>query len=184
MRRRMFASGHVEADGADVRPTLLGVVTLLFLLLFFLLGTTSGEKLAVIGLRVGASTGLAPLPHAGLLKSLRVEVPGDGSVTLRATVQTTDISASATTTEDRVVVVSPRAGALDGPALDKALADLHAVDATQQRATVLPGDGVPTQALMTVLDAVRGPQNSRFPEVVLQDLADAPPTSAAPGVGP
>jgi len=36
------------AEEADVRPTLLGVVTLLFLLLFFLMSTTSGQRLGVV----------------------------------------------------------------------------------------------------------------------------------------
>ena len=179
-RRRMFTAS-AEPEGADVRPTLLGVVTLLFLLLFFLLGTTSGEKLATIGLHIGTADGLAPLPHAGLLKSLRVEVAADGGVTLRADVQTTDIAASSTTTEARVLTV-PAVHGVDTRGVDKALADLHALDPTQRRATVLPADGVTTQALMTVLDAVRGPSDTRFPEVLLQDLDEMapPPEPTAP----
>lgn len=174
MKGRRLFSPATAAAGADVRPTLLGVVTLLFLLLFFLLGTTSGQKLSVVGLRVGGADGLAPLPHAGLLKSLRVEVLGGGALTLRAEVQTTDIAASATSTETRVIPVPAASAGVDLRTLDKALAELHDVDPAQRRATVLPDDAVTTQELMTVLDAVRGPSGSRFPEVVLQDLPGAP----------
>lgn len=174
MQRRTLFRPASAAAGADVRPTLLGVVTLLFLLLFFLLGTTSGEKLSVVGLRVGTADGLAPLPHSGLLKSLRVELAGGGGLTLRAEVQTTDIAASATSTETRVIPVPPAADGVNLRALDHALAELHDVDPAQRRATVLPDDTVTTQELMTVLDAVRGPSGSRFPEVVLMDLPALP----------
>ncbi len=171
MRRRLRPP-QATAE-ADVRPTLLGVVTLLFLLLFFLLGTTSGQKLAVVGLRVGTAEGMAPLPHAGLLRSARIEVAGV-DVTVRAEVQTTDIAASATSTELRVVpipgVSGPGGRSLDRVSLERTLAELHAIDGSQRRATVLAADEVNTADLLAVLDAVRGPANSRFPEVVLQDL--------------
>lgn len=177
MRRTRLFRAEPESE-ADIRPTLLGVVTLLFLLLFFLLGTTSGQKLAVIGLRAGSAEGLAPLPHSGLVKSVKVEVGADAphAVTVRADLQTTDIAASATTTEARVTRLPPVAGRIDRAGLDAALAALHAADPTQRRAAVLPADSVTTDDLMAVLDAVRGPSDTRFPEVVLADL----PVAAAP----
>lgn len=168
-RRRRLFSGAPTAE-ADVRPTLLGVVTLLFLLLFFLLGTSSGQKLAVIGLHVGSADGLAPLPHAGLVKSVRVEVRGDGEVTVRTEIQTTDISASSTTTEARTQPIPSRNGGVDRGALETALAAVHDADPAQRKATVLPEDAVQTSALMSVMDAVRGPESTRFPEITLQDL--------------
>ncbi len=172
MKRRRLYSAAPAAE-ADVRPTLLGVVTLLFLLLFFLLGTSSGQKLAVIGLHVGTADGLAPLPHAGLVKSLGVEIASTGAVTVRTVMQTTDISASATSTEQRVQPIPGRNGAVDRPALEAALAAVQKADPTQRKATVLPDDAVPTSALISVMDAVRGPNGTRFPEVTLQDLASA-----------
>ena len=160
---------NTEAE-ADIRPTLLGVVTLLFLLLFFLLGTTSGQKLAIIGLKAGTAEGLKPLPHNGLLKSVRVEIDAAGAVTVYADLQTTDISASATTTEARVIRVPQVDGHLDRVGLNSALEGLHNIDPTQRRATVLPSDAVTTTELLGVLDLVRGVSDSRFPEVVLADL--------------
>lgn len=167
-RRRLYAP--TPAAEADVRPTLLGVVTLLFLLLFFLLGTSSGQKLAVIGLRSASAEGLAPLPHSGVLRSLRVEVAGNGDVIVRSDVQTTDISASATSTEARAQPVPARDGAVDSAALGAVLAALHDADPAQRRATVTPTDDVRTDALIRVLDTVRGPGNGWFPEVSLRDV--------------
>ena len=54
-----------EAEEADVRPTLLGVVTLLFLLLFFLLSTSSGQRLGVVDLRLAAPGEAPPCRTAG-----------------------------------------------------------------------------------------------------------------------
>ncbi len=169
MRRRRMFQQNTEAE-ADIRPTLLGVVTLLFLLLFFLLGTTSGQKLAVIGLKAGAAEGLKPLPHSGVMKSLRLEIEAGGAVTVYADLQTTDIAASATTTEARVIRLPQVAGEFDRVGINGALAGLHDLDPTQRRATVMPSDAVTTAELLGVLDLVRGVSDSRFPEVVLAEL--------------
>lgn len=165
MSRRLFQ--HSPAAQADVRPTLLGVVTLLFLLLFFLLGTSSGNKLSVINLKLGTAEGLAPLPHSGVLQSLRVEF--DAGLTVRATVQSTDIAASATTTEARVVPIARVGGDLDLPALARTLQALHQLDPAQRRATVVPTDTVTSAELLAVLDVVRGPAQAHFPELLVQD---------------
>jgi len=171
-RRRLYAP--TASAEADVRPTLLGVVTLLFLLLFFLLGTSSGQKLAVIGLRSASAEGLAPLPHSGLRRALRVEVTAGGDVVVRSEVQTTDISASATSTASRAQPIPARGGAVDRAGLGTVLAALHAADPAQRRATVTPTDDVRTDALISVLDTVRGPANAWFPEVSLQDAEPTP----------
>lgn len=164
--RRLFADD--AAAEADIRPGLLGIVTLLFLLLFFLLSTSSGQRLGTLTLRFGTSADLAPLPHVGLLQSLRVSVDA-GVLGIDAAVQSTDIAASAVTTEARHVRLPARAdGHPDLAALDRALADLHALDPAQERAVVAPDDAVATDDLLAVLDAVRGEKaNPRFPQVAL-----------------
>jgi hypothetical protein len=169
MRGRRLFQQNTEAE-ADIRPTLLGVVTLLFLLLFFLLGTTSGQKLSVIGLKAGTAEGLKPLPHSGVLKSVRVEMHTGAEVAVYADLQTTDISASATTTEAREFRLPPVNGNIDRVGLNSALETLHGLDPSQRRASVLPSDAVTTTELLGVLDLVRGVSDSRFPEVVLTDL--------------
>lgn len=142
---------------ADVRPTLLGVVTLLFLLLFFLLTTSSGQRLGVIDLRLASPGEAAPVPHTGLVREVTVFVAGS-AVRIEFAVQSTDIAVAATTTELRAVDLPPR----DRAALAKALADIHRIDPAQERATVEPADDTETASLVAVLDVVRA---SGFPKV-------------------
>ena len=179
MKRRRILSAEPPAE-ADVRPTLLGVVTLLFLLLFFLLATSSGQKLGVIGLRFGSAADLAPLPHAGLLQRVEITVDGSAAV-VRADVQTTDIAASATSVERRTIPVGARPdGSLDLAALEAALTALHDLDPTQERAVVAPSDAVTTETLVAVLDVARGPKGAaRFPQVALAGV-DQTSTPAVP----
>lgn len=165
MRRRLFTSA--PAAEADVRPTLLGVVTLLFLLLFFLLATSSGQRLGTVTLRFGGASDLAPLPHAGLVQELRVAI-GPDAIDVTAQVSTTDIAASATSTETRRWSLPPT----DLSQLDAVLVELHDLDPAQERAVVAPGDAVSTEVLLTVLDLVRGSENApRFPQVALEGTA-------------
>lgn len=163
--KRLFRAA--EAEGADVRPTLLGVVTLLFHLLFFLLATSSGVRLASIGLRLGSPSDLAPLPHAGLLQRVRVEVDGP-AVVVRADVQSTDIAAAATSVEARRWELPAKDGRPDLGGLVRLLDELHAIDRAQTRAEVAPTDSTSTEVLVGVLDAVRGSgAGARFPQVTL-----------------
>jgi hypothetical protein len=141
-----------------VRPTLLGVVTLLFLLLFFLLSTSSGQRLGAVALRFSDAADLAPLPHAGVLQRLVVQLGPDGAAVL-AEVSTTDIAASSSSVERRRIEIGRGPdGRLDLAALSAAVEQLHALDRAQERAEVVPADGTPTQELFDVLDVVRGPR--------------------------
>jgi len=156
------------AEEADVRPTLLGVVTLLFLLLFFLLSTSSGERLGVIDLRLTAPGEAPPLPHSGLVKAVRVAIHGN-TVAIEFEVATTDIAAASTARELRRIEVPEKGGALDSVALTEALTTIHTIDPGQLQAEVLPGPDVDTATLLSVLDAVRGSgATPRFPRVSLR----------------
>ncbi|MFN7142180.1 MAG: hypothetical protein ACK4YP_00265 [Myxococcota bacterium] len=164
-RRRLFRPGaEVEAD---VRPTLLGVVTLMFLLLFFLLTTSSGQRLGVLDLRLGSPADLAPLPHAGLVKDVRLALAGD-TLTLTYEVQSTDIAAAATSVERREKVIPGVNGRPDLAALLEELTALHGVDPSQERARLSPDDTATTEIIIAVMDAVRGPADAPlFPKVTL-----------------
>ncbi len=152
-----------------MRPTLLGVVTLMFLLLFFLLATSSGQRLGVVDLRLSRAGEAPPLPHAGLVKGVVVDLRRDGA-RVEFEVATTDIASSASTVELRAIDVPPRAGGEpDLAALLAAMETVHAVDRSQDRVTVRPGDDVSTELLLAALDVVRGPaQAPMFPRVSLQ----------------
>ena len=157
-----------EAEEADVRPTLLGVVTLLFLLLFFLLSTSSGQRLGVVDLRLAAPGEAPPLPHSGLVKEVRFEV-GANAVAIEFDVATTDLAAASTTTELSRILVPSQANVLDLPALNAAVETVHRIDPSQREADVRPAADVPTSTLLAVLDAIRGPAAApRFSRVSLQ----------------
>ena len=162
------ALGSEPATEADVRPTLLGVVTLLFLLLFFLLSTSTGQRLGVQSLRLGSPADLAPLPHTGLVQSVKVTISGGAAVILFQ-VQTTDISASATSVEQRTLTVPPKAGGgLDLVALDAALASVHSIDPTQEAAQLDPDDSTLVEDLFRAMDVIKGPPGvPYFPKVTL-----------------
>lgn len=154
--RRLF----VEAE-PDVRPTLLGVVTLLFLLLFFLLSTSSGVRLSVIDLRNAGPGEAAPLPHSGLVQQLRIYAGPSSRIEYE--VQSTDIAAAATSRELR------REDCPDLAALERAILAVHEIDPAQQRATVHVDDALTADELLRVLDVVRGPDAApRFPQVALR----------------
>ena len=156
-----------EAE-ADVRPTLLGVVTLMFLLLFFLLATSSGQRLGVVDLRLAAPGEAPPLPHAGRVKSVVVHVTPVGA-RVEFEVATTDIAASADTRELRAIEVPGAGAGPDLPALLAAMESIHAIDGAQERAELHPAPELSTTTLLAVLDVVRGPtQAPLFPRVSLK----------------
>ncbi len=77
----------------DLRPGLLSVVGLLFMLLPFLLLTTSIQRLTGIDLALAGSTGeLAPLPP-GTVEAVEVHLQGQ-DLRLRSALRTRDVTAS------------------------------------------------------------------------------------------
>ncbi len=150
-----------------MRPTLLGVVTLMFLLLFFLLNSSSGQRLGVLDLRLGSAADLAPLPHAGLVKDVQVALRDDG-LTLSYLVQSTDIAAASTSVERRTVDLPGRAGRPDLTGLLAALRVVHAIDGSQERARLDPDDDATTQGIIAVMDVMHGPADAPlFPKLAL-----------------
>ena len=169
-RRRLYASDVYEE--ADVRPTLLGVVTLAFLLLFFLLTTSAGARLSTLALVAPESATGANLPHPGPVSDLRVALLPDGAAELRFRVQTTDIAAASTSREDRALRVEPRGGRLDSDALSAAVARVHALDPAQTKAALVPDATTDTATLIAAMDALRG--TSDAPRFAALSLAEEP----------
>lgn len=162
--RRLSRYVAVEAD---IRPTLLGVVTLMFLLLFFLLSTSSGQKLATLDLSLRSPEDLAPLPHSGLLKRLVVTMQGH-TIEVLAEVQSTDIAAAATSVERRVTTIPAQDGRVDVRQLQETVLVYHRLDPSQQEAELSPDDRVPVADLLLVMDTLRGPAAAPyFPKVAL-----------------
>ncbi len=165
MRSRLFRSDTVAE--ADVRPSLLGVVTLLFLLLFFLLSTSTGQRLGVIPMRLSTPDAIAPLPHAGVLQRITVRMQNQ-QIFVEFSLQSTDISASSTTEESHRKDLPPRDGQPDYAALQALLSELHAMDPSQTRAEIEPADSVPMEQVHRLIDVVRGPDAAPlFPKLAL-----------------
>jgi hypothetical protein len=166
MRRRGLFSTEASAE-ADVRPTLLGVVTLMFLLLFFLLTTSSGQRLGVLDLRLGSAVDLAPLPHAGLVKDVQI-VLRDNALSITCEVQSTDIAAVSTSVEKRVTELAARDGRPDLAGLLSTLQAIHDSDPSQEHARLDPDDAATTQTIIAVMDVIHGPAVAPlFPKLAL-----------------
>lgn len=165
-RRRALFRPAAEVE-ADVRPTLLGVVTLMFLLLFFLLSTSSGVRLGVLDLRLGSPADLAPLPHAGLVKDVRVGLSG-AALTVTWEIQSTDIAAAATTVERRQRDLPGVGGRPDLAGLLATLQTIKDIDRSQERARLDPDDAASTETIIAVMDVLRGPEGAPlYPKVTL-----------------
>lgn len=155
MTRRRLLKSELFPE-ADVRPTLLGIVTLLFLLLFFLLSTSTGQRLGVIDIKAEAAMQMASLPHAGLVKEVQVVLQGD-LATVVADVQTTDIAAASTATERRMIPIAPRTGGgLDLVGLGAALKAIKDIDPSQEKVVLVPDQDTRVDALFGVMDTARG----------------------------
>jgi hypothetical protein len=165
---RLFSA---EADGPDARPALFAVVSLMLLLLPALLMTTAGDGLTGLGLAVPPGGAAPPLPHAGPLRALSVEV-GPGGWALRAEVRSTDahsLGAPSALREER----GDGLGALQG-----ALRRLKALDPAQTRLSLRPDPDRPAQAVVALIDAVSADlEGELFPEVVLEAQASAAPAA-------
>ncbi len=169
MKRRLLSSSHSE-EPADVRPTMLGIVTLLFLLLFFLLSTSTGQRLGVHTLKVSSTADLALLPHTGLLKKVTISIR-EGSTQVDFEVQSTDIAAAATSVERRQVLIPAAAdGKVDLVLLDATMAQIHGMDPAQENASLAPDDRTSMDQLFRAMDIIKGPPATPyFPKLTLAD---------------
>lgn len=165
--------------GADPRPALLSVIALMFLLLPFVLLTTSPQKLGGLGLALAGEGAEAPAVSPGPLE--RVEVRTDGSrLVLRAAIRSTDVTAEAGDTTETETVLPPVDARPDLAGLQTRLAELRHLDPHQQRITVIPADDLSTSQVVALVDAVRGdPASPLFEEVVLG--SDTPEEEGRPG---
>jgi hypothetical protein len=162
----------LPAARPDLRPALLSIVALMFLLLPFVLMTTSSAKLAGLGLAL-AGEGAATL-SLGVVERVEVVLDGD-EILLRTAIRATDVTADA----GDAIVAETRLPPLDGQpdlqALQEHLRDLRRLDPHQRRASVLPADDTSTARVVTLVDAVRGDADGAlFDQVVLGAWGESP----------
>jgi len=183
---RRLRSGRPRS-APDLRPGLLSVVALLFLLLPFLLLTTSIQKLTGLELALAGSTSeLAPLPP-GQVEAVEVHLQGH-DLTLRSALRTRDVTASQGDVTWSETALPPVDGGMDLAGLQGALARVHALDPEHTRALVVPADDVPTARVVALVDAVRGDATQPlYADVVLGGAelsSPAPPPPVEPEVTP
>ena len=159
MARRLFTA---PPPTADVRPSLMAVVSLMLLLLPVLLLATSAQKLTGLALSVpGPSEQLPPVPP-GPIETLRVS-RGDDGYTVLAEVRRTDIGSNVGDTEAKQLRV------VDLLALQAQLRVLKALDPSRERIHLVPAASTPTEEVVRWMDAVRADaQGALFPSVVLE----------------
>ncbi len=178
--RRLLAPAR--ASDPDLRPGLLSIACLLFILLPCLLLTTSLYKLTSLPFRLGGGEGGGEPEVPGVVSGLEVLVDPDGLV-LRAALRTRDANAGA---EDVVWNETPlphRDGAPDTVGLQARLGALRRLDAAWKRVTVRPDDRVSTDDLVLVMDALReGPEGVLAEEILLGDGPGA--RALVPGSAP
>ena len=142
------------------------MASLLFLLLPFLLLTTSPQKL--VGLHMQAQkTGVGVALTTGEVEHISVLMsPNDLSILAR--LKRTDVRASAEELEERKIAVPSADSGLNLAGLQERLRGLKALSPLQEKIHLQPQDDVLTQQLVVVMDALRkDAQGVLFPQVVL-----------------
>lgn len=165
-RRRVLGVGRAET-APDVRPTLLGVVTLSFLLLFFLLATGTGWRWGAVPVAIagqgtrGAEVVEGAMPaHRGAVRDVRIAVQPDGTVAVRFLARTTDIAAASTADEARAWSLPPAAGGPDTAALRVAVGRLRDLDPAQEHVVLVPREASDSGEVMSLVDVLRGPDDA------------------------
>ncbi len=143
------------------------MVGLLFMLLPFLLLTTSIQKLTGLDLQLAGSTGeLAPLPP-GQVEAVEVHLHSQ-DLMLRSAQRTRDVTASQGDVTWSEIDLPRREDGMDLAGLQDALLRLRDLDPEHERVLVVPQDDVPTTRVVALVDAVRARGGEPlFPEVVL-----------------
>jgi Flp pilus assembly protein CpaB len=143
---------------------MLAIASLLFLLLPFLLLTTSAQKL--VGLHLQAkTTGSQVSTQTGEMEQVSV-VMTPTTLKILARIEHTDVRASGF--EEQEFPVAFGDSGADLQALQDRLRSLKTLSPLHNRISLQPSDDVPTQQLVMVMDAIRhDSQGELFPEVLL-----------------
>jgi hypothetical protein len=168
----------IVSSEPDLRPGLLSLVCLLFILLPCLLLTTSLQRLTAlgVGLASGRSSGSGAVVPArpGVIEDLEVRVEGQ-EILVRARLRTLDVrvgEGAGTVNETRV---PPGVHGPDLATLQATLVELHRLDPDRRTARLVPGPETTTDTLMAVMDVLRlGPSGRLFDQVELGSAERAP----------
>lgn len=143
---------------------MLAIASLLFLLLPFLLLTTSAQKLVGLHMQVQTS-GQGGAPQIGELENVAV-IMTPTSLKILARIEQTDVRAQGF--EEQELAVASSASGPDLADLQVRLRSLKSLSPQLNRISLQPKDEVLTQQLVMVMDAIRhDDQGELFPEVVL-----------------
>lgn len=139
----------------------------MFLLMPFLLLTTSVQKLAGIDLHVPPAAATLPPDPVGDVEDVVVDVVGQDLV-VSASVRRTDVGASEGDVQQRVVELPRTTDGLDLAGLQDALRQLKRIDPDRKKVLLAPDDAVPGKDVVHLMDALRGDADGElFPEVAL-----------------
>jgi len=145
---------------------LLAVVSLLFLLLPFLLLTTSAQKLVGLDMRLPAQ-GAQPAADDLVLEDLVVRL-SPASMEIRTQLKRTDVRASAGEVEESRIEINDIDELPDLEALQASLRSFKRLAPERNRIRLEPTDNVTTSRVVQVMDAIRSDSDgSLFTEVAL-----------------
>ncbi|MCB9746669.1 MAG: biopolymer transporter ExbD [Alphaproteobacteria bacterium] len=166
------------------------MIALMFLLLPFLLLTTSLSRLVGLDLRLPPTGSELPPELPGLVESVEVHAEG-ARLELRAAVRRSDVVTSGGEVEQRATPYPPLAdGSLDLVGLQAGLRSLKELDPVRSRALLVPDDALPARQLVLLMDALRADASGElFPEVALGGQVanvspEAPTEAPTPEAGP
>ena len=172
--RRLFPAAR---PAPDLRPALLGVISLMVLLVPLLLESAAAGRWAGLALAVPAAAGLPPEPAGPVARLAVVALPA-GGFRVEAAVRSTDVRAASAAAELRA---EPAA---DLRALQAVLARTKGLDPSRERILLQPHSAMSAAEVVAWMDAVRvGPEGPLFPEIVLGAAVDGSgaPAGGAPG---
>ncbi|MEY3212607.1 MAG: Biopolymer transport protein ExbD/TolR [Pseudomonadota bacterium] len=147
----------------------------MFLLLPFLLLTTSTQRLVGLTLSLPELGGLLPPEPPGRVERVEIEARPEGLRVL-AQVRRADVITSAGDTQAFAVSLPSQGGEADLAGLQAQLRALKALDTTRRKLTLRPSDALPGQTVVALMDAARADaQGELFPELSLASLTEPPP---------
>ncbi len=144
---------------------MLAVASLLFLLLPFLLLTTSAQKLVGLDMKLAATGQLEAM--GGDVEELVVQL-APTALHVIASLSKTDVRATADEREQHETKLADDENGLDLRGLQEVLRSIKRLSPDRARIRIVPADDVTVQRVVYVMDAVRSDATGPlFPEVAL-----------------
>lgn len=164
----------------DLRPALLSLVCLLFILLPTLLITTSLQRLSALAVALSGRDNASASVEPGIIEDIEVQVEGE-TILLRTALRTLDIRAMTGERTWNELLLPPLDGRPDWLALRQSLQEFHRMDPSRRSIRLVPDAMTSTSTLTSLMDVVRAsPEGPLFDQI---ELAPPQPLTGEPSRG-